>query len=111
MTLPNNHMIGFPLANEPSQVLAVRFALQKNVPYIQFAGRPNPTLQIMLNEVSAASSYVSSNDITSFEYFRAGLFFILAILHLGFFWFYPAQKANLYFFLYAFLYALGHFSN
>jgi signal transduction histidine kinase len=107
MTLPSSHMIGFPVANEPSQVLAVRFALQRNVPYIQFGGRPNPALQINVNEVNAASRYVSSNDITSFEYFRAGLFFILAILHLGFFWFNPAQKANLYFFLYAFLYALG----
>jgi signal transduction histidine kinase len=107
MTLPAGELIALPLKSGADQVLAVRFALQTNIPYIQFGNRPNPCLQIIVNELGAASSYVSSNDITSYEYFRAGTFFILAILHLGFFWFYPAQKANLYFFLYAFLYALS----
>ncbi|WP_460922289.1 hypothetical protein [Pontibacter brevis] len=98
-----------PLSEDSAQVLAVRFALQKNLPYLQFGDAINPALRIRVNEVSAAVQNSKSIDltITPFEYFRAGFFFILAVLHFAFFCFYPPQRANLYFFLYSFLSALS----
>ena len=36
-------------------------------------------------------------DVTSIDYFKAGLFFILSVLHLYFYVFYRFQKANLFF--------------
>ena len=36
-------------------------------------------------------------DATSLDFFKAGLFFILSILHLRFYFFYRFQKANLFF--------------
>jgi signal transduction histidine kinase/DNA-binding response OmpR family regulator len=111
-TLPANQLIPLQLGIEPIQTVAVRFALQKNIPYIKFAGRPNPALQLQLKEVSAAVQHLNANNITGFEYFRVGIFFILAILHLAFFLFYPAQRTNLYFFFFAFIGALtGAVSN
>jgi signal transduction histidine kinase/DNA-binding response OmpR family regulator len=106
-TLPANQLIPLQLGSEPIQTVAVRFALQKNIPYIKFGGRPNPALQLQLIEVSAAVQHINSNNITGFEYFRVGIYFILAILHLAFFLFYPAQRTNLYFFFFCFLTALS----
>jgi hypothetical protein len=41
-TLPNSQLVALPLGNGPEQVIAVRFALQRNIPYIRFGGRPIP---------------------------------------------------------------------
>ncbi|MFD2999056.1 ATP-binding protein [Pontibacter toksunensis] len=116
-TLPKGHMIALPLNDKPIQTLAIRYALQKGIPYLRFGDDPNWVLRIRVNEVSAAAKTSRADDLvlTPFEYFRAGLFFILAVIHLAFFWFYPVQKANLYFFIYAFLTAIsscvGHLAN
>ncbi|WP_162056423.1 hypothetical protein [Pontibacter pamirensis] len=107
LTLPYGQVIVLPLGSGSEQVLAVRFALQKDLPYFQFGNVFAPALSFRLNETNAAVDYANLNDITSFEYFRIGFFFILAILHLAFFWFYPAQRANMYFFLYALFSALA----
>jgi hypothetical protein len=106
-TLPKSQLVALPLDNGPEQVIAVRFALQRNIPYIRFAGRPNPAVRMQLYEVAAAVRQIEANNIAGFEYFRVGLHFILAILHLAFFCFYPAQRTNLYFFLYSFFWAVS----
>ncbi|MCE7065199.1 ATP-binding protein [Dyadobacter sp. CY326] len=105
-TLPDQ-LLPLPLTAGGDQVLAVRFALQRNIPYIQMLGRGNPVLRLKVQEVRAASQALQVNNNKGFDWFRAGIFFMLAILHLAFFWFYPAQRANLYFFVYAFLVALS----
>ena len=94
------------LNNEPYQVLAVRFAIQKDIPYIKFAGFPNPCFVIHVTAIRYIKNYVQNYDYSfEFENIRAGIFFILAILHLSLFIFYPTQKANLYFFIYACLWS------
>ncbi|MBC3792735.1 hybrid sensor histidine kinase/response regulator transcription factor [Spirosoma utsteinense] len=105
-TLPNQ-LLPLPLAGGRDQVIAVRFALQQHIPYIQILGRGNPGLRLKMQEVQAAVQAIEANDSKGVESFRAGVFFMLAILHLAFFWFYPAQRANLYFFIYSFLVALS----
>ncbi|WP_237144825.1 ATP-binding protein [Pontibacter pamirensis] len=106
-TLPQGHMIHLPLAGGTKQVLAVRYALQKDLPIFNVGNRSNFTLQIRLNEMNAAAVYSAAEYASPFEFFRAGFFCILAILHLAFFFFYPTQRANLYFFLYALFSALA----
>jgi hypothetical protein len=39
-TLPNSQLVALPPGNGPEQVIAVRFALQRNIPYIRVSGRP-----------------------------------------------------------------------
>src|SRR5690349_1509552 len=41
------------------------------------------------------------------NYFLTGIFLIITVLHLSFFLFYPSQKANLYFSLFALFSMLG----
>ncbi|HEY5916978.1 MAG TPA: ATP-binding protein, partial [Chryseolinea sp.] len=68
----------------------------------------NPGVSISLNTVEAGYYYfrlknanIDTND------FLIGVYFILAFLYLAFYVFYPDQKANLLFSLYAFLMTIG----
>ncbi len=101
--------IGLPVNKSGDQVLAVRFAIQKNIPYVVFAGRPNQTLALEVIETDAISSYLESNITVYFDFTRTGLFLILSVLHLSLFFFNPSQKANLYFLIYAIVNCLGSF--
>ncbi len=85
-----------------AQVLAVRYAYKKNIPYFIFAGRPNSCLVITINSANRAISIYSYSE-TSYnpDLFRSGLFFILSILHFSLYIFYPKKKANLFFSLFA----------
>ena len=104
---PWGEFIEMHLNNAPHQVLAVRFAIQKNIPYIKFAGFANPCFAMHLMEIKDVKKYVQDyNYAFEFLNIRAGIFFILAILHLSLFFFYHVGKANLYFFVYAALWSI-----
>jgi two-component system NtrC family sensor kinase len=92
-----------PINNGAEHVLAIRYALQPQIRYSVFSGDGNPALMIRLNttETSDQQFYKAHSASDALEVFRIGAFFILFILHLAFYLFYPAQKANLYFSLYA----------
>jgi two-component system, NtrC family, sensor kinase len=104
----NGTSIGLPLHQSGAQVLAVRFAVQKKLPYIVFADRPNVALSLHLIEAKNLGRYLL-NDLTPyFEFGRLGLYLILAVIHFALFRFNKKEKANLYFFLYtlAFLFSI-----
>jgi signal transduction histidine kinase len=98
---PLDKPISFPLDKTAQYVLAVRYVLQPNVSYITNYVEQHPVLQIRVNNIDTAIDQYKSNSNESMWLFRAGVFFILTILHLAYYLYYPPQKANLYFFLYA----------
>ena len=95
--------IELPIRNKGEQVLTVQFAVQKNISYLKFAQRANVALSLRVMETSATRLVIENNITPYFDFFRFGLFLILSILHFALFWSDKSQKANLYFFLYAFL--------
>jgi hypothetical protein len=106
---PRGTYIGFQASKE-EQVLAVRFAVQKNLPYLTFGWQAKQrTRYYSAMEVQSISGSFKSNFHLFLDYMRGGLFLILALLHLALFWFNPCQKATLYFFLYSILAALLSF--
>src|ERR1019366_342996 len=93
-----------PVNNWADQVLAVRYALQPGISFGVMSGDGNPILEIRVNTLEASMEkyyHIFSSGLSVLEFFRVGVFFILVILHLAFYLFYPPQKANLYFFLFA----------
>ena len=105
----NGTALGIPLHHSGIQVLAVRFAVQKHLPYLIFADRPNIALSLHLMEVENMGKYLLNDLIPYFEFGRFGLFFILAVIHFALFRFNKKEKANLYFFLYALINLFGLF--
>lgn len=100
-TTRNGTALGLPLHHSGAQVLAVRFAVQKNLPYIVFADRRNVAFSLRLFEIKNLGQYLH-NDLTPyFEFGRFGLYLILAVIHFALFRFNKKDKANLYFFLFA----------
>ena len=108
--------VGFQPHNEPEgilfssteQTLAVRFSVQPNLPYF-FYIRPYRVLEFRLNTVKD-SAYIRSLETKHFglNCFEAGLFLLLALIHLIFFVNYSKEKANLYFALSTFSIGTGH---
>jgi len=93
-----------PLNGGGKLVLAVRYILQPNVSYSALSPDGNLVLKIRISTLESGIEQYSqqfSSGLSVLEIFRVGVFFILAILHLAFYLFYPTQKANLYFFLFA----------
>jgi len=95
----------FPISKNKQQVLAVRYALQPGIFYTNTSGRRNPALLVRVNNLERSIDQYqrASTDYTASIIFRVGAFLILAILHFAFYIFYPSEKANLYFCLYAVL--------
>ncbi|GAA4399167.1 hypothetical protein GCM10023187_10600 [Nibrella viscosa] len=87
--------------NLEEQVLAVRFAVEPNLPDYPYLTPLNPVLKIQLNQDGRMSRNDSVSlgyvDITPIDYFKGGLFLILSFLHLVFYFSYRKEKANLYF--------------
>ncbi len=94
----------FQLGAQAHQLLAVRFALQPNVHYVRFSQNPCPFLLIKLHQADQRNQYrvdsLGNFDNTYLDYFKAGLFIILALLHVLFYVWYPLQRVNLWFGLY-----------
>jgi sensor histidine kinase YesM len=86
----------------PFQVLAVRYAYKKNMPYFIFAGRHNHCLAITVNNANQATKQTSESRLGYIpDALRTGLFFILFILHFALYIFYPRKRGNLFFSLFA----------
>ena len=85
------------LFEQREQVLAVRVSFQKDLPYFDF-NRQYTALAIRINKVEAASSFQAyQRRFDVFLLVEAGVFLLLSIIHLGFFYVYQERKANLYF--------------
>ncbi len=84
------------------QVLAIRYAYKKYIPYFIFAGRVNYCFKATVNNTNQA---IGNNErsIPAFapDLLKTGIFFILLILHFVLYVFYPQKKANLFFSLFA----------
>jgi two-component system, NtrC family, sensor kinase len=110
---PLSKPILFSVNSNTDLVLAVRLALQPNIFYTKTIGRQNSAFSISINNFTASiDNYLGAvSKSRSLSFFRAGLFFLLFILHSAFFIFYPLRRANLYFCLYAFVALLGEITD
>ncbi|MBK9492111.1 MAG: hypothetical protein IPO07_27400 [Haliscomenobacter sp.] len=88
--------IGLPKRNA-NMVIAIRFALQKSIPYNRFGGHPNNCFRASLVPIKQIGARTNITQNIMFFGLKAGAFLILFVLHLVFFILYPLQKANLYF--------------
>lgn len=101
--------LGAPIRKTGEQVLAVRFALQRGLPYIEFVGQKNIALSLLLTD-SSNINFFRQNDIRApLDNFKFGFFLLLAIVHLALFYFGTSQKSNLYFFLSTLSFAVNSF--
>ena len=93
----------FPSNNDSMFSIAIRYALQPGILYTTNTLTHNPAFSFVLNNLDR--SITLHTDATKMwtanAVFRIGAFFILFILHLAFYLYYPSQKANLYFSLFA----------
>jgi adenylate cyclase len=104
---PYNFPIPFPINKEATQILAIRYALQPDIYYGTYFGTPNSAFTISLNTTENAIK-THRDDLYlhySGQFPRIGIFIILGILFFTLYLFFPTRKANLYFSLYAFIYA------
>ena len=92
------------------QVIAVRYALQPHIYYTKIFETENPALTIKLMDSDRAVDYFHNNaiKIAGFSFVLFGITIMIIILHLSFYILYPTQKANLYFGLFAVMFALAN---
>ncbi|GAA4457074.1 hypothetical protein GCM10023189_27240 [Nibrella saemangeumensis] len=90
--------VSLPAPGESALVLAVRIAWQPGLPYNRFAAAANSLYGVTATTVSRLNSYIVYRNITNIYVFsKVGVFFILALLHVLLYIFYPPQRANLFF--------------
>ncbi|MGZ5135627.1 MAG: ATP-binding protein, partial [Flavitalea sp.] len=93
---PIDEPVGIVFAN-PIQILAVRFAVQKNIPYLKYT-RPYTAFEIHINDVYSSVKYkLNGNGFPKLNAIYLGIFIVLSIIHLGLYLIYKRQKANLFF--------------
>ncbi len=100
---PRSEPVSLSVSGDSLQTVAVRFACGEDVLYTtEFIGK-NALFQARINNVTNAVRYyrIYGLSILPLDYAKAGIFFILAILHLAFYLYYPVQRANLYFSLFS----------
>ncbi|MCO5949876.1 ATP-binding protein [Mucilaginibacter flavidus] len=95
--------LSFAISERATHVLAVRYVLQPGVRYTTMYETRNFAVQIQLLTVDGAIDQFQSGtgSMLFMHYFIMGACMILIILHFAFFLFYPTQKANLSFCIYA----------
>ena len=95
--------------NAAVHTLAVKYVLQTGIAYTKLFAELNPALSVtVIDARHAFAIFKSLSGQTSIpNLFLAGLFLMMCIIHLSFYWFYPEKKANLFFSMYAFLYLIG----
>jgi two-component system NtrC family sensor kinase len=105
---PNGKPFSFFLDKGGQQLLAIRFVKQPGIGYGTHWNSSNPALRITLNTVEKATAYYNRTHevVIELDHFRTGIFFILGVLYLAFYVFYPVQRANLLFSIYAILQVL-----
>src|SRR5262249_55884283 len=84
-------------------VIALRYGLQPRIKYSLHINRSNPAFLAKINKLEdALERYKNANvGAHTSNIFRVGAFIIFLILHLAFYLYYPEQRANLYFSIYA----------
>ena len=93
---PAGKPISFPTSPLTYHVLAVRYALQPNLTYTTIFLYENRGFKAVINTMEQSiDQYHQANDFEKSS-FRIGIDFILAIIYLSFYLFYPVQRANLY---------------
>ncbi|HEV8507641.1 MAG TPA: ATP-binding protein [Chitinophagaceae bacterium] len=102
---PSGKPFHVSILNDRQNIIAFRYALQPGITYSLHINRLNPVFRIRINNLDYAIQKYNDENISSAtsNVFRIGVFLIFLILHLAFYLYYPAQKANLYFSLYALL--------
>lgn len=100
---PLEKPVSFPVSKSTDQVIAVRYGLQPNLRYITFELAQYNTLNIIVNTVENTFAEYNKKYNSGAEQFMTGIFLILGIFFLAFYVFFPIQKVNLLFSLYAFL--------
>jgi two-component system, NtrC family, sensor kinase len=109
---PFGKAIMLPIKRGGEQILAIRFAYPKNIPFAKYAGgseQHNSTLQVWVCRVNTIqhNKPKKHDEISIYlSIFKSGIFAILMILHLAFYRYYPKLKANLFFGLYSFCLSL-----
>ena len=102
---PRGKPVSFSVGNDSLQTLAIRFAYAGDIPYtVSFARQNmNPLLRVKVSDVTNAVNYDQVNRLSGLplDYLKMGIYFILAILHLALYVYYPVQRANFYFSLFA----------
>lgn len=95
--------IPFPVQSNPEIVLSIRYAPEPDTKYLRVYALGTPALSIRANrlETSIDQYMRESGRQMNSTVFRIGLFLMLVILHFAFYLFYPSQKANLHFSLFA----------
>ncbi|AUD00794.1 histidine kinase [Spirosoma pollinicola] len=106
---PAGKPVSFPISNFTQHLLAVRYALQADLSYPPKSNYESRGFKAILNTLERAIDQDRQFKDFEGDSFRLGVFFIMGILSLAIYLFYPVQKANLYFSAYAFLQATGWF--
>ena len=96
----------FPVTKDVHQLLAIRYALQPNAFYTTIFETKNPAFSIVVKNLIPAIDKDKRHSLNrlSMLIFMIGVCVMMIILHLAFYLFYPGQKANLYFSLFAFFF-------
>ena len=85
------------LFTQTSPVVAVRFSVQKNIPYLKFY-YPYTAFQLHINTVQGAEEFVNLGiKYSLMNALNIGIFLVLTIIHVGLYLIFRKQKANLYF--------------
>jgi two-component system NtrC family sensor kinase len=99
--------LGAPIRKAGEQILAVRFAMQTGLPYIEFVGNRNRAFSFLLTDATNIN-FFRQNDIRGpLDYFKFGFFLLLAIIHLSLFYFGTSRESNFYFFVSTFSLAIN----
>ena len=98
--------VSFPIKKNTIQVLAVRFARQPHIRYTTMYETNNHALWIQIKDVESAVSFYhqQASRFTWFHIIIVGVCFLFCVLHFAFYLFYPSQKANFYFAMFALFY-------
>ncbi len=100
---PTGKPLPFLLSKDSTYVVAIRYALQPAILYTTNTLIQNPALKLRLNNLERSINFYTQENIRGMGsiMFRIGAFLILFILHLAFYLYFPSQRANLYFTLFA----------
>ena len=102
--------VSFPIKKNAIQVLAVRFARQPDIRYTTIFETNNHALWIQIKDVESGVSFYEQ-QVSHFKWlhiFIIGVCFLFCVLHFAFYLFYPSQKANFYFAMFALFYVTAN---
>ena len=105
----NGDYRSFPiyLSNDSVQVLSVRYAYQKGIPYLREIWKSNTLMARLTIPAKAVDSFLelNQNKTKDLVFFLVGLFFILSILHALIFITHRYKKQHLYYSIFTFFVA------